>query len=276
MRTYQLPPMRPAWRLHRLAAETRQLRSSNATLVALVGDQIQQLISQQGDADSATLRRARYLAAASHDLGQPLQALKLHLGLIAAQLPPASGPALNQARHCAQTIDDMFRALLDMSRLDASAVHAELAVFPIGSVLERIHMEFAPQAQAKGLRLRTAPCSALTCSDPALLERILRNLVSNAVRYTVRGAILVGCRRGVDGLRLAVHDTGPGIAPDQQLTVFEAFYQIGAPGRERGVGMGLGLSIAQSLAHLLHTTVTLQSELARGTVFCIDLPRVSA
>ena len=245
---------------------TGQLRESYATLEQKVADRTQA-------AESASLAKSRFLAAASHDLRQPMHALNLYLGALSAQeLPPASRRLLSEVRQCAQTMDDLFESLLDISKLDANAVEPELEVFEMDAMLERIGMEFEPQARLKGLRLRVRPCRCRVRGDPALVERILRNLVSNAVRYTVRGKVLVGCRRSAAGLRVAVYDTGPGIAPEEQALVFEEFYQVGNPERDRGKGLGLGLSIVQRLARLLDVQITLASTVGRGSYFSVVLP----
>ena len=246
-----------------------RLQESYATLEEKVDERTHEL-------DLANQAKSRFLAAASHDLRQPMHALNLYLGALAGHdLPQAARPVLANVRHCAQTMDEMFRALLDISRLDASVVQASSEVFPITALLDRIRMEFEPQAQAKGLQLRVVPSAALVRSDPALLGRILSNLVSNAVRYTVRGKILVGCRRVQDRLRLAVHDTGPGIARSQQRVVFEEFYQVDNPARDRAQGLGLGLAIVKRLAHLLDLRLALQSEPGRGSCFAIHIPVVT-
>lgn len=221
--------------------------------------------------------KSRFLAAASHDLRQPMHALNLYLGALTLhQLPPSALPVLANVRLCAETMDEMFRALLDISQLDASIVQAEIGVFPIEQLLERVRTEFLPAAQAKGLALHVAPCSAFVKSDPVLLARILSNLMANAVRYTEHGKILVGCRRKGNQLQLAVYDTGPGIAPEHQAEVFEEFYQVGNPERDRRQGLGLGLAIVQRLAVLLETRMTLVSRPGHGSMFALDLPLVHA
>jgi CheY-like chemotaxis protein len=170
-------------------------------------------------------------------------------------------------------MDDMFSALLDISRLDASVLQARLSIFPVASVINKVQMEFSQQARFKGLELRVAPCPALILSDPELLENILRNLVSNAVRYTVAGKILIGCRRTSRGIRLGVYDTGIGIAAELQPSIFEEFFQVGNQERDRSLGLGLGLAIAQRQARLLQAPLTMRSEPGRGSVFEIDLIR---
>jgi signal transduction histidine kinase/CheY-like chemotaxis protein len=221
----------------------------------------------------ANQAKSRFLAAASHDLRQPMHALNLYLGALALhQLPPSALPVLANVRLCAETMDEMFRALLDISQLDASIVQTEISIFPIEQLLDRARMEFMPAAQAKGLALRVAPCSAFVKSDPILLARILSNLMTNAVRYTVQGKILMGCRRKGDKLRLAIYDTGPGIASQHQSKVFEEFYQIGNSERDRSLGLGLGLAIVQRLAVLLDARLVLASRLGHGSMFALDLP----
>jgi len=240
---------------------------------ALVG----QLTEQMEAVKTASLAKSRFLAAASHDLRQPMHALNLYLGGLAGQeLPAAARATLGNASQCAATMDEMFRALLDMSRLDAGAVQAEPREMPLTPLLERIRLEFEPQVHAKGLSLRAVPCRASVRADPAFVERIVRNLMSNAVRYTQRGGIVLGCRRRGATLRIAVHDSGPGIAAEEQRLVFEEFYQSGNPERDRAKGMGLGLAIVERLARLMQAPLTLVSRPGRGSMFAIDLPLAAA
>ncbi|WP_292933946.1 AAA family ATPase [Noviherbaspirillum sp.] len=223
-----------------------------------------------------TMELTRFLAVASHDLRQPMHALNLYLGaFVNYDLPEPVRPLLADVRQCAQILNDMFLALLDISRLDARVVQPHQEVFPIASLLARIRVEFEPQARAKGLCLRVAPCTAFVHSDRSLVERILRNFVTNAVRYTERGTVLVGCRRQGRRLRLAVYDTGIGIAPDEQRAVFDEFYQAGNRGRDRANGLGLGLAIVRRLARLLSTPLTLVSKPGQGSMFSIDLPQAA-
>ena len=246
--------------------ESQKLRFENLDLV-------EQLTGQIQVARSANLAKSRFLAAASHDLRQPMHALNLYLGGMAGlDLSPPARSALGNASQCAVTMDGMFRALLDISRLDAGSVQPEARAFPIAPLLDRIRLEHEPDARAKGLRLRVSPSSAWVRSDPGFVDRILRNLTVNAVRHTTRGRILIGCRRKGGTLRIEVHDTGPGIAPEQQRLVFEEFYQVGNPERDRTKGMGLGLAIVERLAKLMQAEVRLDSTPGRGSTFSIDLP----
>ena len=224
---------------------------------------------------AANIAKSRFLAAASHDLRQPMHALNLYLGTIAdQQLPEQVRPQFDNVRQCARSVDDMFRALLDMSKLDSGTIQPKIDVFSIALILETIHVQFELEAFAKGLSLRVVPSSAYLRSDPAMVERILCNLVSNAVRYTEHGTILVGCRRKGAMLRLAVYDTGPGIAADQQRAIFDEFFQVENPERDRSKGLGLGLAIVERLAKLLGTTIMLISRPGYGSMFAIDLPCV--
>lgn len=253
--------------------EIGAMTSAFNRLLDRLHDQSRELILEKEHAEDATQATNRFLAAASHDLRQPMHALSLYLGALDHfELPSAARPVMASARLCARTMDEMFRALLDISRLDAHVMTAELSVFPLAPLLEEVIGNFAQQAAAKNLSLRVAPCTAYVSSDPELLGRVLSNLVSNAVRYTEHGKVLVGCRRTASGLRLGVYDTGPGIALDHQRAVFNEFYQVDSPARNRAQGIGLGLAIVQRLCALLKVPLALRSELGRGSVFSLELP----
>jgi signal transduction histidine kinase/CheY-like chemotaxis protein len=250
---------------HQFNTMTSRLRETYGTLE----DRVRQ---RTHAAEAASLAKSRFLAAASHDLRQPMHALNLYLGALQRQpLPPQAQALLDNVRQCTQTMDGLFESLLDISKLDAGVVTPHVEPFPIGPLLQRIAIEFEPQAQEKGLRLRVRPSAAWVRSDPALVGRILRNLVSNAVRYTARGRILIGCRRAAGRLSVQVHDTGIGIAPEQQALVFDEFYQVANPERDRTKGLGLGLSIVQRLADLLDAPLTLRSRPAAGSMFAFSL-----
>jgi len=251
---------------NRTFLNAQRLRFENQALVA-------ELTLQKEAAVAANLAKSRFLAAASHDLRQPMHALGLYLGGLAAlELSGTARAALENVTQCARTMDGMFRALLDISRLDAGAIQAEPRAFALAPLLERIRLEFEPQVRAKGLELRVARCSAWVHADPAFVERILRNLTSNAVRYTERGRVLIGCRRRAGALRIEVRDTGPGIAPAEQQLVFEEFYQSSNPERDRTKGIGLGLAIVDRLAQLMRAPLGLDSRAGGGAAFSIELP----
>jgi len=222
--------------------------------------------------ESANMAKTRFLAAASHDLRQPIHALNLYLGAFAQiRLTHESASILTKVRQCASIMDDMFRTLLDVSKLDAGAVQPRISVFPLAPIFTRLKLEFEPQARAKSLELRVLRCSAFAKSDSGMVERVLRNLVANSVRYTDRGRVVVGCRRHEGSLRLCVYDTGVGIEPREQSLVFEEFYQAGNRVRERSKGLGLGLAIVKRLARLLGARLTLESQPGHGSLFAIDL-----
>jgi CheY-like chemotaxis protein/two-component sensor histidine kinase len=166
----------------------------------------------------------------------------------------------------------MFNSLLDMSRLDAGILTPAITEFPIARLLQKIETAFDQATREKGLRLRVRRSEAWVRSDPMLLERILLNLVSNAVRYTLHGGIIVGCRRRGEMLRIEVWDSGPGIPEDQKQNIFGEFFQLAAQGRNRYGGLGLGLAIVDRLRRLLNHQIELASTLGRGSRFAILVP----
>lgn len=256
------------WTFNQVFLDSLKLRFENVDLVT-------QLTVQKEAAEAANLAKSRFLAVASHDLRQPMHALNLYVGSLAGlDLSERARKLLGNVRQCGEAMDKMFRALLDVSRLDAGIVQPETRAFSMQSMLDRVRMEFEPQARDKGLTLRVVSCSATVHSDPAMVERMLRNLVLNAVLHTVSGKVLVGCRRRKGRLHIKVHDTGPGIPRELHGKVFEEFFQIGNPERDRTKGLGLGLAIVSRLARLLSINVTLESEPGKGAMFAFELPRV--
>jgi signal transduction histidine kinase len=227
--------------------------------------------------EMANLAKSRFLAAASHDLRQPLHALNLFV----AQLRDESDPT-ERARLIAHieaavsAMNELFEALLDMSRLDAGVLEPNLTEFPIERLLKRIETTFTEAAHEKGLRLGVVSSSAWVRSDFILLERIVLNLVSNAVRYTPHGGIVIGCRHRGNRLRIDVWDSGPGIPQDQQQHIFGEFYQIGGRQLDRRAGLGLGLSIVDRLGQLLEHPVELASRPGKGSCFSITVPLTTA
>jgi len=166
--------------------------------------------------------------------------------------------------------------LLDISKLDAGALTPNLTTFPVVQLLERVETTFGGSAKEKQLSLRVVPCDAWIRSDFILLERILFNLVSNAVRYTSGGGVLVGCRRRGSQLRIEVWDTGPGIPDDQRDSIFVEFYRLGEPDRDRRAGLGLGLAIVDRLCRLLDHPIELASRPGKGSRFVVAVPLVAA
>jgi CheY-like chemotaxis protein/anti-sigma regulatory factor (Ser/Thr protein kinase) len=172
-------------------------------------------------------------------------------------------------------MNELFNALLDISKLDAGVLAPNMAEFPVARLLKRVETTFTGTAQEKGLSFRVVTSSAWVRSDLILLERIVLNLVSNAVRYTTNGGVVVGCRRRGGRLQIEVWDTGPGVPPDQQGNIFGEFYRLGGPDRDRG-GLGVGLAIVDRLSRLLDHPVNLTSTLGKGCCFSVALPLVAA
>lgn len=249
------------------------LKAAQTDLQQRVADATAQLAQKKEEAETANRAKSRFLAAASHDLRQPLHAL----GLFVASLrdKPISDDVRRTVSHIEKSVtalQDLLDVLLDISRLDAGTVTPKLTNFPVYRVLSAMEAGYALHAEQKGVAFRTVPSSALVRSDPILLERILLNLVSNAVRYTERGKILLGCRRSGPNLRIEVWDTGVGIAPDQQRLIFDEFYRAGAQPADTERGLGLGLAIVERLAQLLGHVVTVRSEPDHGSMFAIEVP----
>lgn len=225
------------------------------------------------EAERANLAKSKFLAAASHDLRQPVQALFFFTSALAHKL--RSNPAkqvLDDLERSLDALNILLDSLLDISKLDAGIVTPKETKFAVASLLERIEAEFEPAAAQKNLELRVVHSSLAIRSDPALLSRIVQNLVANAIRYTQRGKVLVGCRRRGGQLRIEVWDTGIGIPPSQLKDVFQEFYQIGNQERDRTQGLGLGLAIVERLARLLGVHVDARSQFEKGSVFAVEVP----
>jgi signal transduction histidine kinase/CheY-like chemotaxis protein len=245
-----------------------KLQTSYTTLERKVEERTQQL-------QEANLSKSRFLAAASHDLRQPLHALNLFAAQLRNEKDPAERDRLAlRIGTAVGNMNELFNALLDISRLDTGATKANISELPVSRVLGRIAATFTPAARAKGLSLRIVPSGAWVRSDPILLEQILMNLVSNAVRYTAAGGIVVGCRRAGETLRIDVCDTGIGIAPDQQRRIFGEFYQVAAPERTGEVGLGLGLAIVERACGVLGHAICVVSTPGKGSRFSITVSRV--
>lgn len=243
-----------------------ELERSYATLERKVEQRTQALFD-------ANLAKSRFLAAASHDLRQPLHALNLLVAqLRAASTPDARERLTLRVESAVASINGLFDGLLDISKLDAGVVGTSVCAFPVQQVLDKVEGTFSGDAETRGLSLRVRSHPGWVLSDPILLERILDNLVANALRYTRQGGVLVGCRRQGDRLRVSVWDTGIGISPDKQQAVFAEFYQVEPTATLRGEGLGLGLSIVQRLGRLLDHPVEVVSTLGRGSCFSVTIP----
>ena len=224
-------------------------------------------------ADRANETKTRFLAAASHDLRQPLSSALLFLESISE--PALKGldlDYLNKARVALASLSNLLDTLLDVARLDSGGIEPQYADFPVSAVLDRIVPEFGSVARSAGLQLDFVSSSAWVRTDMHLLETVLRNLISNAIRYTLRGRILVGCRRRREGLLIAVHDTGIGIEREHLEAIFTAYYQVPAGGRARTSGIGLGLSIVERISTLLSLRREVASIPGRGSMFAVVVP----
>ncbi|NNF76488.1 MAG: response regulator [Rhizobiales bacterium] len=235
------------------------------------------LARAKADADAANLGKTSFIAAASHDILQPLNAARLFTTSLREDLPthPRRAELVGNIDASLEAVEDILSALLDISKLDAGALKAEKAPFKIDEILKALEIEFGALARDKGLRLTVVPCSATVFSDRRLVRRILQNLLSNAIKYTPAGRVLMGCKRDGDTIRVEVYDTGPGIAPDQQQSIIKEFHRLAsASGTEPG--LGLGLSIVDRIAKMLGHTLALRSEAGNGSMFALSLPLTDA
>lgn len=231
-----------------------------------------ELAKAKAVAESANLSKTRFLAAASHDLLQPLNAARLYVTSLVEQHGAGEQTRLaGKVDASLEAVEEILGALLDISRLDAGAMTPDITVFRIDELFRQIEVEFTPQAHEKALALSFVPSSLAVRSDRRLLHRLLQNLVSNAIKYTERGRVLVGCRRRAGAVRIDVCDTGIGIAPGSQQAIFEEFRRLDKAATV-ATGLGLGLSIVERIARVLGHFITLQSEVGRGSRFSIEVP----
>jgi two-component system, chemotaxis family, CheB/CheR fusion protein len=233
------------------------------------------LESAKREAQQANIAKSRFLAAASHDLRQPLQALSLMRGVLAKKIrdnkEEEALALVTRLDETSAAMTGMLNTLLDINQIEAGTVYPQLVNFPISDLLHQLRDEFNYHAGAQNLALRVVTCSLSVYSDPRLLEQMLRNLLSNALKYTKRGKVLLGCRRHGRILSIEVWDTGVGIAERDLRAIFDEYHQLGNAARERSLGLGLGLSIVQRLAILLGHPVGVRSQPGKGSVFSIDV-----
>jgi two-component system CheB/CheR fusion protein len=223
-------------------------------------------------AELASLAKSRFLAVASHDLRQPLQSLSLLQGMLAKMVEGERAQTLvARLDKTLRGMAGMLNTLLDINRIKTGTVRPDVVDFPIGDVLDRLRDELIYHAEARSLALRVLPCRLSVHSDPQLLEHMLRNLLSNALKYTPHGKVLVGCRRREGRLCIETWDTGIGIPEKDFQTIFEEYHQLAADGTERSAGLGLGLSIVQRLGDILGHRISVRSRLGKGSVFSIEV-----
>jgi len=232
----------------------------------------EELEVKKAQAEKATLEKARFLAAASHDLRQPLHSLSLFVDVLKdAETERERRALFPRINRSLEALRKLFDALLDISRLDANVVKPECTHFDLAEVLNRLAEEFRPSAEAKNLKLKVHARPVTVNSDRLLLERVIRNLLSNAIRYTESGGVLLSCRRRAGEVLLQVWDTGIGIPEDSRDEVFAEFYQLHNSHRDRSEGVGLGLALTKRLCALTEQPIRLDSRPGRGTVFSIRI-----
>lgn len=253
--------------------ESMRMRDENAALLARLEQERSVVQAALEEARLANAAKSRFLAAASHDLRQPLHALTMFLGTLGFHVAGSEGRRLlGRANDTVRVLDEQFNSLLDLSRFDAGAVSAKPVPFRLDEVLIRVVDEFRPQAEQKGLVLAVNTIPAPVSSDAVLLGRLLRNLLDNAIHYTARGAVAARIHAGTGGFVLEIGDTGPGIPDHLQATVFDEYVQLHNPGRQRERGVGLGLAIVKRIDQLLGLQLRLVSVPGQGCTFSISVP----
>jgi signal transduction histidine kinase len=259
------------------------LERSNETLERRVHERTEELTllnaalaRAKGEADAANISKTKFLAAASHDILQPLNAARLYVtSLIERQSGRNDHQLVNNIDASLEAVEEIFGALLDMSRLDTGAMRPEFTSFRIGDLMRQIELEFSPLAAAKGIELKYVPCSLVVRSDRRLLRRLVQNLVSNAIKYTPSGCVLIGCRRRGEQLRIDVYDTGVGIPESKRRDIFVEFHRL-EQGARIARGLGLGLSIVERIARVLGCAIELHSTAGGGSHFAVAVPLSSA
>ena len=250
-----------------------QLEERVAQQSVALRTQLEETRTARDAAVAANHSKSRFLAAASHDLRQPLHALGLFsTALIERTTDPESVALVTRINTSVSSLDALFSALLDVSKLDAGVITAMPVDMALDPMLDRLANDFAPEALEKDLRLAVLPSPMVVHSDPVLLERIARNLLSNAIQHSIRGGVVLGCRRRRGRVAIEIWDTGLGFPPGERERIFEEFYQLGNSERDRSRGLGLGLAIVRRLADLLGHDVEVDSRPGRGSVFRVLLP----
>jgi signal transduction histidine kinase/CheY-like chemotaxis protein len=259
------------------------LERANATLEKRVRDRTEELTRLNSElalakitAEDANISKTRFLAAASHDILQPLNAARLYVtSLVERQNGGEDSRLVENIDDSLEAIEEILGALLDISRLDAGAMTPSISSFKIGDLMRSLEIEFAPIARAKGLKLSFVSCSLPVESDRLLLRRLLQNLISNAIKYTPRGRVLVGCRRHGQSLQIGVYDTGVGIPVLKRGEIFKEFHRL-EQGARIARGLGLGLSIVERLARVLGHGIALDSNVSGGSFFSVTVPIAKA
>jgi signal transduction histidine kinase len=256
--------------VNRMSESLRSYQQDMEEKVRLVTAELEH---KKREAEQANLAKSKFLATASHDLRQPMHAIGLYVESLKPQMQGrAAEDTLNKIERSISSMVELFNAILDVTKLDAGVVQPNIGPIRLRKMFLYLADEFAPEADKKGLSLRVRAPDVWVESDEVLLERILRNLISNAIRHTSQGGILISARPSQGKMRLQVWDTGTGIEPEHQARIFEEFYQAGSDQNQSRQGLGLGLAIVRRLTRLLDYPLQLQSRPGRGTVIAIDLP----
>ncbi len=259
------------------------LERANATLEKRVRDRTEELTRLNSElalaksaAEDASISKTRFLAAASHDILQPLNAARLYVtSLVERQKGGEDSRLVENIDESLEAIEEILGALLDISRLDAGAMTPAISSFKMADLMRSLEIEFAPSARAKGLELTFVPCSLPAESDRLMLRRLLQNFISNAIKYTPQGRVLVGCRRRGQSLQISVHDTGVGIPVPKRGEIFKEFHRL-EQGARIARGLGLGLSIVERLARVLNHGIAIDSNANGGSVFSVMVPTAAA
>lgn len=253
-------------------------RAFPKTIGGLIGlqldnaDLLEQVSAQKAEAEEANKAKSQFLAAASHDLRQPLHALTLFTTVLEEKTnDPETAPIIKNIRSSSSALEGLLNALLDISKLDAGTLQTNIAAVDVDDIVARLCREFQGDAAAQGLSLTHETCGLAVESDGALLENILRNLISNAIRYTQTGGVSVAFERVADTLSIQVLDTGIGVPPDKVKDVFREFYQLGNAERDRNKGLGLGLAIVARIAELLGHSVAVSARSEGGSCFSVTV-----
>jgi signal transduction histidine kinase/CheY-like chemotaxis protein len=262
-----------------LVKAAEELERSNETLERRVQERTEELTHlntalarAKAEADQANISKTRFVAAASHDILQPLNAARLYVtSLIERQGSGEEVQLIGNIDASLDAVEEIIGALLDISRLDTGAMKPEIVIFRIDEILRQLEVEFAPLAHSKNLRLDFVRCSLAVQSDRRLLRRLLQNLVSNAIKYTPHGRVLIGCRRRGRTLRIDVHDSGLGIPASERRAIFQEFHRL-EQGARVARGLGLGLSIVERIARVLNLSVNVQSTVGCGSRFSVEVP----
>lgn len=255
-----------------LVAQIR-LRYENEQLVGQLQQQYALADQARARAEAASRSKSLFFAAANHDLRQPLHSLGLFATALRNGKVDEHGRRLiDQILQATESLEQLFDNLLDISKLDAGQVEAKQEIVPANLVLDRLRSTFAVPAEDKGLKLVVRRSRAMLFTDPTLLFRVLSNLVANAIRYTEKGGVIVACRKRGNGVSIEVWDSGVGIPAEQHARIFEEFYQLNNPSRDRTRGLGLGLATVRRIVHLLDHPLAVRSAVGRGSRFSIEVP----